>query len=121
VFAGFAIFISCLGLFGLSSFTAEQRKREIGVRKVLGASALNVWRLLSKEFMVLIIISLCISLPVSYYVMYNWLQRYSYRISMSIWIFAGTIALAMFITLVTVSFQSIRASIANPVKSLRSE
>jgi ABC-type antimicrobial peptide transport system permease subunit len=121
VFAGFAIFISCLGLFGLSSFTAEQRKREIGVRKVLGASVLNVWRMLSKEFMVLIFISLCVSLPVSYYVMYNWLQRYSYRVSMSVWIFIGTIAIALFITLVTVSFQSIRASLANPVKSLRTE
>jgi putative ABC transport system permease protein len=121
VFAGFAIFISCIGLFGLSSFTAEQRKREIGVRKVLGASVFNVWRLLSKDYMILIFFSLCISLPLSYYLMFNWLQRYSYRIDISVWIFVGTIAMAFLITLLTVSFQSIRASFANPVKSLRAE
>ncbi|HEY2348347.1 MAG TPA: FtsX-like permease family protein, partial [Puia sp.] len=121
VFAAFAIFISCIGLFGLSSFTAEHRKREIGVRKVLGASVINIWRLLSREFMVLIFISLCISLPLSYILMSYWLERYAYRISISIWIFAGTITLALLITLVTVSLQSVRASLANPVKSLRSE
>lgn len=121
VFAGFAIFISCIGLFGLSSFTAEQRSREIGIRKVLGASVANIWNLLSKEYMVLIFISLCIALPLSYGLMYNWLLRYSYRMSMSVWIFIGTIALVMLITLVTISFQSIRASLANPVKSLRTE
>ncbi len=121
VFAGFAIFISCIGLFGLSSFTAEQRKREIGVRKVLGASVFNVWRLLSKEYMILIFFSLCISLPLSYYLMFNWLQRYSYRIDISVWILIGTMAMAFLITLLTVSFQSIRASFANPVKSLRAE
>jgi len=121
VFASFAIFISCLGLFGLSSFTAEQRTREIGVRKVLGASVMNLWTLLSKEFLVLVSIALFIALPVSYYLMNNWLQRYTFRISISTWIFIGTIGMSLFITLVTVSFQSIRASLANPVKSLRSE
>jgi putative ABC transport system permease protein len=121
VFAGFAIFISCIGLFGLSSFTAEQRKREIGVRKVLGASVFNVWRLLSREYMILIFFSLCISLPLSYYLMFNWLQRYSYRLDMSVWIFVITMAMAFLITLLTVSFQSIRTSFANPVNSLRSE
>jgi putative ABC transport system permease protein len=121
VFAGFAIFISCIGLFGLSSFTAEQRKKEIGVRKVLGASVFNVWRLLSKEYVILVFFSLCISLPLSYYFMFNWLQRYSYRIEISYWIFAGTMAMAFLITILTVSVQSVRASIANPVKSLRSE
>ena len=121
VFAGFAIFISCIGLFGLSSFTAEQRKKEIGVRKVLGASVFNVWRLLSKEYVMLIFFSLCISLPLSYYFMFNWLQRYSYRIEISFWIFVATMAVAFLITLFTVSFQSIRASLANPVTSLRSE
>ena len=121
VFAGFAIFISCIGLFGLSSFTAEQRKKEIGVRKVLGASVFNVWRLLSKEYVMLIFFSLCISLPLSYYFMFNWLQRYSYRIEISFWIFVVTMAMAFLITVLTVSVQSVRASIANPVKSLRAE
>ncbi len=121
IFAAFAIFISCLGLFGLASFMAEQRTREIGVRKVLGASILDLWRLLSKEFLLLVTISILIALPVSYYYMANWLQRYDYRTTISAWIFLGTIGLALFITLLTVSFQSIRASLANPVESLRSE
>ncbi len=121
VFAGFAIFISCIGLFGLSSFTAEQRKREIGVRKVLGASVFSVWSLLSKEYVLLIFFSLCISLPLSYYFMNNWLQRYSYRIEISLWIFVATMVMAFLITLITVSIQSIRASFENPVKSLRVE
>jgi putative ABC transport system permease protein len=121
VFAGFAIFISCIGLFGLASFTAEQRKKEIGVRKVLGASVFNVWRLLSKEYVILIFFSLCISVALSYYFMNNWLQRYSYRIEISLWIFVGTMAMAFIITLLTVSVQSVRASFANPVNSLRAE
>ena len=121
VFAAFAIIISCLGLFGLSSFTAEQRTREIGVRKVLGATMLNLWILLSKEYLLLVLLSFCIALPVSYYVMHNWLQRYEYRAVISIWIFLGTIAMAIFITLVTVSLQSIKAALANPIKSLRTE
>jgi ABC-type antimicrobial peptide transport system permease subunit len=121
IFSSFAIFISCLGLFGLASFTAEQRTREIGVRKVLGASLLNLWSLLSKEFLLLVLISSAIALPLAYLFMHNWLQRYDYRTAISIWIFIATMAAALLITLATVSFQSIKASLANPVKSLRSE
>jgi putative ABC transport system permease protein len=120
-FALLAIFISCLGLFGMSSFMAEQRIKEIGVRKVLGASVFNVWRLLSKDFVMLIIISFLIATPVSYYFMHNWLQNYQYRSGISWWIFAATGLGAMIITLCTVSFQAIKAAIANPVKSLRTE
>jgi ABC-type antimicrobial peptide transport system permease subunit len=121
VFAIFAIFISCLGLFGLASFVAEQRTKEIGVRKVLGASVISIWQLLSKEFVILITISLLISVPISFYCMHRWLQDYSYRTTLSWWIFAVTGFGALFITLLTVSFQAIRAAVANPVKSLRSE
>jgi ABC-type antimicrobial peptide transport system permease subunit len=120
-FAAFAIFISCLGLFGLASFVAEQRTKEIGVRKVLGASVYNLWRLLSKEFVVLVIISVFIATPVAYYFMHNWLQDYQYRTEISWWIFAAAGIVALVITLLTVSFQAIKAALANPVKSLRSE
>jgi putative ABC transport system permease protein len=121
VFAALAIFISCLGLFGLASFVAEQRIKEIGVRKVLGASVANLWRLLSTEFVVLVVISLFIAIPVAYYFMNGWLHQYQYRSPITWWIFAlsGTAAIA--ITLITVSFQAIKAALANPVKSLRSE
>ena len=121
VFAALAIFISCLGLFGMASFMAEQRVKEIGVRKVLGASVFNLWRLLSKDFVGLIVISLVIATPVAYYVMHRWLQNYQYRAEISWWIFGVTAAGAIIITLVTVSYQSIKAALANPVKSLRSE
>ncbi|MBD2702327.1 ABC transporter permease [Spirosoma sp. BT702] len=120
-FAVLAIFISCLGLFGLASYVAEQRTKEIGVRKVLGASILNVWSLLSKDFVVLIIIAFCIAAPIAWYFLGNWLQKYQYRTELSWWIFAGTGAGALFITLLTVSFQSLKAALVNPVKSLRSE
>ena len=120
-FAVFAIFISCLGLFGLASFVAEQRIKEIGVRKILGASVLNVWRLLSKDFVVLVLISILIATPVAYYFMHNWLQDYHYRAELSWWIFAAAATGALLITLLTVSFQAIKAAIANPVKSLRTE
>ncbi|GAB4032150.1 permease prefix domain 2-containing transporter [Spirosoma gilvum] len=121
VFAGLAIFISCLGLFGLSSFIAEQRTKEIGVRKVLGASVLNLWGLLSKEFVMLVIIAFGIATPVAYYFLSSWLQKYTYRTEPSWWIFAATGAGALLITLLTISFQSIKAALVNPVKSLRSE
>ena len=121
VFAIFAIFISCLGLFGLSSFVAEQRTKEIGVRKVLGASVFNLWKLLSEEFVMLAGISLLISIPIAYYCMHAWLQDYIYRTALSWWIFAATGFGALLITLLTVSFQAIRAAVANPVKSLRTE
>jgi putative ABC transport system permease protein len=120
-FAIFAVFISCLGLFGLASFTAEQRIKEIGVRKVLGASVLNLWKLLSKDFLLLVFISLFIAVPVSYYFMHNWLQQYTYRVDISAWVFIATGIMALFITMITVSFQAIKAAVANPVKSLRTE
>ncbi|MEP7141913.1 MAG: ABC transporter permease [Ferruginibacter sp.] len=120
-FAILAIFICCLGLFGVASFVAEQRTREIGVRKVLGASVLNLWGLLSKEFIMLVIISLSIAIPVSYYFMSKWLQNYEYRMEMSWWIFAAAAMGALTITVLTVSLQAIKAAIANPVKSLRTE
>ena len=121
IFSLLAVLISCLGLFGLASFVAEQRTKEVGIRKVLGASAFSVWRLLSREFVVLIIISLCIAIPIAYYFMHGWLQDYHYRVSLSWWIFAVASASALIITLLTVSFQAIRAAVTNPVKSLRTE
>ena len=121
IFAGLAIFISCLGLFGMASFMAEQRTKEIGVRKVLGASVFGLWRLLSKDFVVLVVISLLIAVPVAYYFMHGWLLNYNYHAELSWWIFAATAAGAIIITLLTVSFQSIKAALMNPVRSLRSE
>jgi len=120
-FAVLAIFISCLGLFGMASFIAEQRIKEIGVRKVLGASVFNVWRLLSIDFILLVIIALLIAVPVAYYFMNNWLQNYTYHTNLSWWIFAAAGIGALLITIFTVSFQAIKAGIANPVKSLRTE
>jgi putative ABC transport system permease protein len=120
-FAVLAIFISCLGLSGLASFVAEQRTKEIGIRKVVGASVFNIWQLLSKDFVVLIIVSCLIAIPVAYYFMNNWLQKYQYRTDMSWWIFAIAICGSLVITLLTVSFQAIKAAFTNPVKSLRTE
>ena len=120
-FAVLAVLISCLGLFGLATFVAEQRTKEIGVRKVLGASVFNVWRLLSKEFALLVIISLFIATPIAYYFMNNWLQNYQYRAELAWWIFVAAGSGALIITLLTVSFQAIKAAIANPIKSLRTE
>jgi ABC-type antimicrobial peptide transport system permease subunit len=120
-FSILAIFISCLGIFGMASFMAEQRVKEIGVRKVLGASTFSLWRLLSKDFIMLVLISLLIAVPTAHYFMHNWLQNYQYRTELSWWIFAMAGLAALLITLLTVSFQSIRAALANPVKSLRSE
>jgi putative ABC transport system permease protein len=120
-FAVLAVLISCLGLFGLASFVAEQRTKEIGVRKVLGASVFNLWRLLSKEFVVLVFISVFIAAPVAHYFMQQWLQHFEYRTAISWWIFAGAGLGALIITLATVSYQSIKAALMNPVKSLRTE
>jgi len=120
-FAILAIFISCLGLFGLASFIAEQRTKEIGVRKVVGASIFNIWNLLSKEFIGLVIISLCIASPIAWYCMNNWIQKYTYHTHISWWIFVSAGAGALIITLLTVSFQALKAAVANPVKSLRTE
>jgi predicted permease len=116
-----AIFISCLGLFGLASFMAEQRTKEIGVRKVLGASVPNIWQLLSKDFVVLVLIACTIAIPIAWYLMNNWLSTYAYKINIGFGVFAMVIVAAIAITLLTVSFQAIRAALANPVKSLRTE
>ncbi len=120
-FAVLAIFISCLGLFGLASFVAEQRTKEIGIRKVLGASLPSIWRMLSKEFVVLVIISCLIAIPLAWYYLHQWLQKYEYRTEISWWVFILAASGAMVITLLTVSFQAIKAAVANPVKSLRTE
>ena len=120
-FAGLAIFISCLGLFGLASFVAEQRTKEIGVRKVLGATIINIWQMLSKEFVLLVIISFLIAVPITWFNLHQWLQRYEYRTDISIWIFVVSGLGAMLLTLLTVSFQAVKAALANPVRSLRSE
>jgi putative ABC transport system permease protein len=121
VFTGLAIFISCLGLFGLAAFVAEQRTKEIGVRKVLGASIFNLWGLLSKEFLKLTGISILIAIPLAYYGMRQWLKGYLYHAPLSWWVFASAGAGIIVITLLTVSYQSLKAALMNPVKSLRSE
>jgi len=121
IMAVLAIFISCLGLFGLASFTAEQRVKEIGVRKVLGASVFNLWKLLSKDFVVLVLVACAIAIPVAWYAMNDWLKNYEYKISIGWMTFALVVTLSIAITLITVSFQSIKAALSNPVKSLRTE
>jgi len=121
VFTTLAIIISCLGLFGLASFVAEQRTKEIGIRKVLGASVPNLWRMLSGEFVVLIIVACLIAVPLSYYFLYNGISRYDYRTEIAWWIFAAASGGALVITLATVSFQAVKAALANPVNSLRTE
>lgn len=121
IFAGLAIFISCLGLFGLAAYIAEQRTKEIGVRKVLGATVTQVWVLLSKDFIVLVLISCVIASPVALYSLQSWLLKYSYRITIGPGVFILSAAAAIVITLLTISFQAIKAALANPVRSLRSE
>jgi putative ABC transport system permease protein len=121
VFAGLAVFITCLGLFGMASFTAEQRIKEIGIRKVLGASVFALWQLLSKDFAILVLISIIIASPLAYYFMHNWLQNYRYHTDLAWWIFIATAIGAMLLTLLTVSFQAVKAALANPIKSLKTE
>ncbi len=121
IIAILAIFISCLGLFGLASFTADQRIKEIGVRKVLGASVFNLWRLLSKDFLVLVLLSCAIAIPVGWYFMNEWLKNYQYKTDINMEVFVIVVLAAIAITLITVSFQAIKAAMANPVKSLRTE
>jgi ABC-type antimicrobial peptide transport system permease subunit len=121
VFAGLAIFISCLGLFGLASFVAEQRTKEIGIRKVVGASVFSLWKMLSKDFVVLVVIACVVAIPSAYYLMHQWLTSYEYRTEISWWVLGITGTGALAITLVTVSYQAIKAAMMNPVKSLRSE
>jgi putative ABC transport system permease protein len=121
IFAAIAIFLSCLGLYGLASFMAVQRIKEVGIRKVLGATAGNIVYLFSKEFIILISIAFLIATPLAWYYMHQWLQNYAYRIDISWWIFAAGGFAAIIIALATISFQAIKAAIANPVKSLRTE
>jgi len=121
IFAGLAIFISCLGLFGLAAFMAERRIKEIGIRKVLGASVANLWLLLSKDFVLLVMIACLIASPLAFLLMNGWLQKYDYRIDISWWVFIVAGVLALVIALLTVSTQAIKAAISNPVKSLRTE
>jgi putative ABC transport system permease protein len=116
-----AILISCLGLFGLAAFSAEQRRKEIGIRKVLGASSFNLTALLSTDFIKLVLIAILIAVPVAWWAMSKWLQVFTYRVTISWWMFVSAGMIAIFIALLTVSFQAIKAAIANPVKSLRTE
>ena len=121
VFSIVAIVISCLGLFGLSTYSAQVKTKEIGIRKVLGASVNSIANLLAKEFIVLVLFALLIATPIAWWLMNKWLQNYAYRINISWWIFLATALLAIVIALITVSFQAIKAALANPVKSLRTE
>ena len=121
IFSGIAIFISCLGLYGLISFMALQRRKEIGIRKVLGAPVRDIVVMLSKEFTMLIVVAFLIASPIAWYYMHQWLQQYTYRITMGIWFFIATIVCSLFIAWVTVAYTAIKAATANPVKSLRME
>jgi len=120
-FAFIAIFISCLGLFGLVTFTAEQKTKEIGIRKVLGASVTGIVRMLSKDFLKLVLIAAIIAFPVAWWAMHTWLANFAYRVDIGWWVFIVAGVAALLIALLTISFQSIKAAIANPVKSLRTE
>jgi putative ABC transport system permease protein len=121
LFTILSIFVACLGLFGLSAYTAERRTKEIGVRKVLGASVKSVVALLSKDFVKLVLIASVIAFPVAWWTMNQWLEDFAYRITINWWVFAISGSIALLIALFTVSFQAIKAAIANPVKSLRTE
>jgi ABC-type antimicrobial peptide transport system permease subunit len=121
IFAVLAIFISCLGLFGLASFVAEQRTKEIGIRKVLGASVSNLWKLLSSDFIGLVVVACLVATPLAYYLLNNWLEKFEYRTPIPLWILLLTGVGAVVITLLTVSYQAIRAASMNPVNSLKSE
>ena len=121
IFAVLTILVACLGLFGLATYTAEQRTKEIGIRKVLGASVIQVTNMLSRDFIKLVLISCVVAFPLSYWVMTKWLQDFAYRINISWLVFVIAGFTALMIALLTVSFQAIKAAIANPVKSLRTE
>ena len=121
LFAALAVFISCLGLFGLCAFAAERRTKEIGIRKVLGASIPDILMLLGRDFMTLIAIAIVVGLPIAWYISANWLQSYEYKITLGWGIFAATVLLVSLIALLTVSAQSLRAATANPVKAIKTE
>ena len=120
-FSMLAIFIACLGLFGLAAYAAEQRTREIGIRKVLGASVPNIVRLLSRDFLLLVTLAMVLAFPLAWWAMHSWLQEYAYRISIGWEVFALAAILAIGIALLTVSFQAVKAALTNPVQALRSE
>jgi putative ABC transport system permease protein len=118
---GITIFISCMGLFGLAMFTAERRKKEIGIRKVLGAGAANIAAMLSKDFIILVGIAVLIASPIAWYFINQWLQDFAYKTTIGLWVFLLAGSIALVIALLTVSSQAIKAALANPVKSLRTE
>lgn len=120
-FALLAILISCFGLFGLAAFTAEQKSKEITIRKVLGASIPNIVTLLSQEFLKLVSISILIAIPIAWLIMSNWLQKFAYRINISWWMYTLAALIAIFIAMFTISFQAIKAARTNPAKTLRTE
>jgi ABC-type antimicrobial peptide transport system permease subunit len=120
-FAALAIIISCLGLFGLAAFTAQKRRKEIGVRKVVGASVMDITSMLSKDFLRLVVLALCVAFPVSWWLMNNWLQGFAYRVHIGAGVFLIAGISIILITIITISYQSIKAAITNPVKSLRTE
>jgi ABC-type antimicrobial peptide transport system permease subunit len=121
IFAALAIFISCMGLLGMASYMAEQRTKEIGIRKVLGASVTQLWQLMTRDFVLLVSVAVVVAVPLAYYLMKEWLQNYHYRIDISWLVFAIAALGAVMVTIVTVSFQTIKSAVANPVDSLRSE
>jgi putative ABC transport system permease protein len=121
IFSGLAIFIACLGLFGLASFTAAKRTKEIGVRKVLGSSVQNILILISKDLLKPVLLATVIAIPLGYYCMDKWLQSFAYKTPLYWWIFVLAALLTFVIAVVTISFQSLKAALANPIRSLRSE
>jgi ABC-type antimicrobial peptide transport system permease subunit len=121
VFSILAVFVACLGLFGLAAFTAEQRDKEISIRKVLGASVSGIVKLLSIDFIKLVVVALIIAFPLAYYIMNNWLQDFAFRIDISWHPFVFTAVSALAIALLTVSFQAIKVALSNPIKSLKTE
>jgi putative ABC transport system permease protein len=121
IFAALAIFISCLGLFGLATVMADQRRKEIGIRKVLGASVPQVWALLSKDFVWMTTLSALVATPVAYFFLHRWLQQYDYRIVISPWVFVAAGGAAILVTTLTVSCRSVKGALANPAESIRTE
>lgn len=121
IFSGIAVAISCLGVLGLAAFIAERRTKEIGIRKVLGASAMNIWKMLSKEFLWVTLGGCFIGSPLAYYLLSTWLHTFTYRTEITVWIFVAVTLAITLITLITVSHQAIKTALMNPVKSLKSE
>ncbi|MEO7046800.1 MAG: FtsX-like permease family protein, partial [Ferruginibacter sp.] len=121
LFSCISIIISSMGLFGLAAFVAEQRRKEIGIRKVMGATVTQITTMLSKDFVMLVLLAIIIASPIAYWLMNKWLQNFTYRINISGWVFLAAGTTAVLIALFTISFQAIKAAVANPVESLRSE